>query len=125
MTILSAQMSMRRLQMVAKLHRISLQHQCQNLTAGLAIDLDENSAINVLFDGSSIVLDSAGRLSVNMPQSQFINDYVSRVDDELPECFAAQKDFVLMCDGASMASWQPVGAHYKCISDAEIDAMFA
>lgn len=124
MTVLSATMSMRRLQMVARLHRVSLNHSCQTLEAGKAIEIDSDSKINVKYDGSSIVLDSQGRLKVNSPQAQFIDDYINRIEDELPECYASQKDFALTCDGAGVASWQPVGAYYKCVSDDEIDEMF-
>ena len=121
MTVLSATMSMRRLQMVARLHRLSLNHSCQTLSAGEAIEIDNNNKINVKYDGSTVLLDSQGRLTLAVPSTKLVTEYLSIIEDQLPRCKQDNYNMALVSDGASSASWQHVGEYYRTITDTEID----
>ena len=121
MTTLSATMSMRRLQMVARLHRISLNHSCQTLDAGEAIEIDSNNKINVKFDGTNIYLDSQGRLTLALPSTRLVSEYLSIIEDQFPRCKGDNLNMALTSDGASAASWQRVGEYYRTITNTEID----
>ena len=125
MTVLSATMSMRRLQMVARLHRLSLNHSCQTLSAGEAIEIDNGNKINVKYDGSTVLLDSQGRLTLAVPSTKLVTEYLSIIEDQLPRCKQDNYNMALVSDGASSASWQYVGEYYRSITNAEIDALFA
>ena len=122
MTVLTTQMSMRRLQMVAKLHRISLIHDCQKLTAGTAINI-QDSAINVKYDPDTIRIDQEGQISAIIPESVINQTHLNRLEGELPECYSSDIGLALVSDGALSASWQPVGDYYREISDQEIDEL--
>ena len=124
MTILSAQMSMRRLQMVARLHRVSLQHQCQNLDAGSAIEIDSNNKINVKYNGTNIFLDSQGRLTLALPSTKLVGEYLTIIEDQFPRSRQENKNMALISDGASSASWHHVGEWYRTITNSEIDGLF-
>ncbi len=121
MTTLSATMSMRRLQMVARLHRLSLNHSCQTLDAGEAIEIDNNNKINVKYDGSTVLLDSQGRLTLAVPSTKLVTEYLSIIEDQFPRCKQDNYNMALTSDGASAASWQRVGEYYRTITDEEID----
>lgn len=121
MTTLSATMSMRRLQMVARLHRLSLNHSCQTLSAGEAIEIDNSNKINVKYDGSTVLLDSQGRLTLALPSTKLVSEYLSIIEDQFPRCKQDNLNMALVSDGASSASWQHVGEYYRAITDTEID----
>ena len=120
MTVLSTSMSLRRLQMVAKLRRISLQHNCQNLVAGEAIQINSDSSINVKYDGTNIYLDSQGRLTLALPSTKLVGEYLSIIEDELPATKAINLDMALISDGARAASWHRVGEYYYTASHDDV-----
>ncbi|MBR4343924.1 MAG: hypothetical protein IKP88_14720 [Lachnospiraceae bacterium] len=123
MTVLSATMSMRRLQMVARLHRVSLNHSCQTLEAGEAIDISD-SKINVLYDENVFYLNSQGKLGLQLPTTKMIDEYITRLENHLPAAKGANINMVLTSDGANASSWQPAGEYYRTITEAEISALF-